>query len=418
MANVAADNAAGPAAGAPAAPGPAAPAPSPIRPLNFEITVPDLRNGTPADIQQAAPKSSMSAFYHWPVITALPNDQYIPAVEYFIRASYAQMLHVTGGNPTAVQQTDMRRRAIVLGSIRAGAVAAYRLTAADITPAEVVTSGMEYVPGGIRQNVAGTTSAGRWAAANSMAQLEALEHSIVGILVYLGMAVPVLQGVSLVGTGHHYIPPTYNLFAGIKRQALGAASPETRAWIETMGQDFDDVAFHKACHPVAPNLKRALSKKLEVAQRLRASGHGSAAIRLPAVPSEASGGKAALALLRSASATIQEMGHTISYDKGIVLMSDLEHAASGNAEAEACDAVITWVAENASTLAFCAGIVQQVHEVSGVGKNTILAAYSIKRLMSDNPAQVSQGVAYARAAAAKMRRSLEDGTYADPQFTL
>jgi hypothetical protein len=382
------------------------------------MAVPDLRNGSLVNIQQAAPKASMSALYYWPIITSLPTDKAVGAVDFIIRTSYAQLLHVTGGAPTANELAEMRKKAIVLGAIRAGAAAAYKLVAQDLTTSELAASGMQYHAGGIGQSAQGTTSAGRWTVAQSMADLVPGDHPVVGTIVYIGMAVPVLQGVSLVMTGHHYIPTTYNLFAGIKRQALGSAPAEVRTWIEAMGTEFDDMAFHKACHPIAPILKRELAKKMDTAHRLRASGHGAAAIRLPAVPSEASGGKAAIALVKSASATIGEMGHTIDCSGGIALMVALENAGGAVAEAKACDDVVQWIDAHSSTLAFCAGIVQQVHEASGAGRNTILAAYSIKRLMSDNPARVSQGIAYARAAAARLRAALESGTYADPAITI
>lgn len=403
---------------APASP-PAPPANSQAMPaLPFAIAVPDLRNGALTNIQQAAPKASMSVLYHWPVMTGMVNENAIRCVEYIIRACYAQLASATGGTPSPAVLADIRKKAIVLGAVRAGATAAFRLVAGDMTPSELVPSGMQISGDRVAQSANGTTSTARWTLAQAMEALTPSDCEAIGVVVYMGMAVPALQGVSLVMTGHHYIPPTYNLFAGIKRQALGSASAETRAWIESMGQDFDDMAFHKACHPIDPTLKREMAKKQDVAHRLRASGHGSAAIRLPAVPSEASGGKASIALARSAAATIKAMGHTIDYSVGVGLMMNLEAAASSASESAACDAVVAWVADNADTLAFCAGIVQQVHEVLGTGRNTILAAYSIKRIMADNPARVSDGIAYARAAAARTRSALESGTYVDPAISM
>jgi hypothetical protein len=402
---------------------PPAPPPMPtqaIDALPFVVTVPNLRNGALVDIQQAAPKSAMSALYAWPVITALTFDHAISVVEYSIRASYAQYLHALGAAATAADQAEGRKRAIVLASVRAGAAAAYHITAADVTRSETVPAGMTYDPAARRigqANTAGTATT-RWGAAQSMAPLTTIEMGVVAACVYLGMGVPPLQGVSLVMTGHHYIPPTYSLFQGLKKQMLGSTTTEVKGWIEGMADTFNDIAFHKACHPIAPTLKRALAKDNDVAHRLKASGHGSVAIRLPALPSEASGGKAAIALLKSAQATVVQMGHTLSYSRGATLMAALESAAAGQAEATACDDVVNWIASSAAQLAFCAGIVQQVHETSGQGKNTILAAYSVKRIMADNPADVNRGVMYARAANARLRRAMEEGTFADPALAL
>jgi len=251
-----------------------------------------------------------------------------------------------------------------------------------------------------------------------MEALSHLEVEVVGVLIYIGMAVPVLQGVSLVMSGHHYIPPTYNLFKGIKRQALGGCSSEARNWIDGMGEVFDDMAFHKACHPISPTLKRTLSKSSDTAQRLKASGHGAAAIRLPAIPSEASGGKAAIALARSAASTMHQMGHNIDVSIGMGLMTRLERAREGQEEADACDAVVNWIANVGDNLAFCAGIVSQVHESTGTGTNTILAAYSVKRIIADHPSAVNRGQVYARSASALLRKQLEDGNFPDPDIKI
>jgi len=420
------DNASGPS-GLPPADASQAPAPQDTRltagapvgaslsSFTFSIAIPDLRNGSLVNIQQAAPKAAMSAMYHWPHITGLTYVKYVDAVEHLIRAAYAQMVQIVGASATAAQMLENRKKAIVLGAIRAGAASAYKLTPQDMLQHEVVSSGMEYRanPEAIVQASKGTTSNARWTSAQSMAALDADEEVVAATCVYIGMAVPVLQGVSLVMTGHHYIPTTYNMFKGIKRQALSGITQGARNWIEALGENFDDMAFHKACHTISPTLKRSLSKETAVALRLKASGHGAAAIRLPAVPSEASGGKASVALIRSATSTVRLMGIEISCEIGESLLRDLDDAAEGPEEAAACDAIVAWVSKNQQSLAFCAGVVQQVHETSAMGRNTILAAYSIKRIMADNPAEVSRGTIFARAAATKQRTQMEAGEFSN-----
>jgi len=402
----------------PAAPAEAAPAPRltggiALRAPSFKIQIPDLRNGSLVDIQQAAPRAAMSVLYHWPIIGGLTHDKYIDSIDHVVRAIFAQGVHVLGANATEANIAAFRKKAIVLGAIRVGAVAAFKLTREDLVRDELSASGMVYdaQTNVIGMSTAGSTSGARWTAARSMQDITPEEEGVVAACVYMGMAIPVLQGVSLVMTGHHYIPTTYNLFAGLKRQAIGQASAEAKTWIEAMGDDFNDMAFHKATHSVSFTLKRSMAKNVEVANRLRASGHGSAAIRLPAVPSEASGGKASVALLASAKSTFAQMGHVLTYNEGLQLLADLDDAREGQQEMDACNKVVAWVEANAQTLAFCAGIVSHVHETNGTGKNTILSAYSIKRIMSDHPAQVSKGGMYARAANTILRTSMEAGTF-------
>jgi len=390
-----------------------------VRPT-FLIAIPDLRNGALVNIQQAAPKAAMSGLYHWPVIGGLTHDRYIEAIDHVVRAIFAHGIRMLGAGIDEAAATSFRKKALILGGVRVGAVSAYRLTRQDLVQSEVTASGMDYnlATNSVGQRATGTTSAAAWTAARSMAPITSDEMDVIAACIYIGMAVPVLQGVSLVMTGHHYIPSTYNMFRGLKRQAVGQASIATRTWIEAMGEEFDDMAFHKATHSISFNLKRSLSKSTDTASRLKASGHGSAAIRLPAVPSEASGGKASIALLQSAEPTILQMGGKISYSQGLALLSDLDHAAEGQEESDACDKVVAWVAANTRILAFCAGITQQIHETSGTGRNTILAAYSIRRIMADSPAEVNRGIMYARAASSRMREAMEAGTYQLADITI
>jgi len=401
------------------APGPSGPAPTAprgvrIRPLEFVIHVPDLRNGSVDTIQQAAPKASVSREFKWAAIESLPANSAVDCTEYFIRGSYAALLSTRGAGVTDAEKATAKRRAIVLGAVRAGATAAYSLRRADFNITEVTLSGYTFADGHITTGTGNATATANFALANSMAALEPAEVEVISALVYLGMAVPALQGVSLVASGHHYLPTTKNIFAGQKKQALGLLKDAGRAWVESMGDDFDDMAFHKSCHPISPPFKRQLSKQEALAPRLVASGHGATAIRIPAIPSDAQIGKTGIALIRGAIPTIHGMGHTASVADGITLMKQLEGAPEGREEREAVTQIQEWAASNAAIFAFCAGIVQAVHDASGSGRNTLLAAYSVKKAMSEHAAEVNRGVLYARAAAQRLRDQLADGTFPDP----
>jgi len=387
-----------------------------IQTLDFVIHIPDLRNGSLDNIQQAAPKASVAREYKWPIIEDMPPSEAVTCVEYIIRGSYAALLSGATGTTTDADKLTAKRRAIVLGAIRAGAGASYQLTRQDMTITEMGLSGYKYNGGRMVSGAGNETATTRNGVAQSMAQLEPVEVEVVAALVYLGMAVPALQGVSLVMSGHHYLPTTRNIFTGQKKQALGLLKDAGRAWVEAMGEDFDDMAFHKACHPISPPVKRRLAKQAALAPRLIASGHGAAAIRVPAIPSDAQIGKTGLALLRGATATISSMGHTIGTLHGVSLLDKLEKAREGVEERDAVVDIQSWAAAHAASFAFCAGIVQAVHEASGTGRNTLLAAYSVKKIMSEHAAEVNRGVLYARAAAQKTREALADGSFADPKI--
>jgi len=382
-----------------------------IRTVRFDLLVPDLRNGALASIQQAAVRAGMQALYYWPAIKGLDPADAVAAAEHSFRAHVVSLQLGRGNDRTAGDEAEIRKWAVVLAGVRSGAQGAWRLRQGDMTMKELVASGMEVVNGKVTMAAAGGTATTKWASARSVPEMTQVEMDALAMCAYMGMAVPVLQGASLVATGHHYVPSTYGLFKGLKRQALGASSKDVAGWVDAMGERFDDLAFHKACHPVSPDLKRELAVSTDVANKLTASGHGSASIRLPAIPSEASGGKAAIALIRAAEPTIRSMRGSISAHKGIALMKSLEEATPGAPRSAACDAVVSWVADNSKILALCAGIVQQIHEATATGKNTLLAAYSVKKLMQAEPSEVSKGVNMARSAAVRDRAKMEDGTY-------
>lgn len=387
-----------------------------LAPLDFTIAVPDLRNGNIADITQAAPKSSISREYKWVTYQGLPAERQIDAVDYIIRATYSQLMSALADDPGDAAVRDTRKKAIVIGSIRAGAAAAYRLMAQDMNVAECVNGPWRFA--GDAMEVGDGTATNRHAMAVSMTELGALDVEVVSVLVYLGMAVPVLQGASLVNTGHHYLPTTRNIFAGTKKQALGLASTAAQTWIESMGETFDDMAFHKACHPISPPAKRRWAKSTEIADRLRASGHGAAAIRLPAIPSEAAIIKTALALARSALPVVNAMGHSMDIVDGPILHTSLENANEGPQEREAVAAIQNWAAVHMGTLAFCAGILQNVHETTGSGRNTLLSAFSVKKIMAEHPNEVARGTMYSRICSQRMREAMEGGLFPDPRISL
>jgi len=262
------------------------------------------------------------------------------------------------------------------------------------------------------------TAGGKHTVAVGMAAITQPEEAVVGTLVYLGMSVPVMQGVSLVLTGHHFLPNTKNVFMGMKRQAMQVGGAEVTRWIEALGDRFDDLAFHKACHPIMPASKRRWAKSTEMSAKLVASGHGAAAIRLPALPSEAQGGKAAIAVVGKAVAVVRGMGHNIAISSGPALIQAVETAAEGRDERAAVVAVKNWLTANGSQIAFCAGIVQNISESGAGGKETTLSAFSIRKLMSEHSAEVSRGLTYARAYSTRLRDQAIAGTFPDPNIAL
>lgn len=411
-------------------------------PIDIRVVVPNLRNGDVAQIEQAAPRASIPMAFKWAHIKNLDSAHYVECVDDVIRAQYAQLLSDAGANATDTDKANARLKAIVLGSIRAAAAASFQLAPADFNRAELAGTGSEWFPAtearpaipgdpnadppvpdtpavparpsGVR-SIPGTANPNH-AVATSMTALTPAEVVVVNTLLYLGFSVPAMQGVSLTLSGHHYLPTTRNVFAGMKRQALQAGGTDVTNWVEARADDFDDWAFHKACHPILPPLKRGWAKSSITGARLVASGHGAAAIRIPALPSDAQAGKAGLAVLSKASPVIRGMGHSISWTDAEERIKAAEVAPEGNAERAAVDAIRAWYAAHMDEIAFCAGIVRHLSESLGTTQETTLRAFSIKKAMSDNTASVNRGVTYCRAFLSRSREAAERGEFRDPDI--
>lgn len=407
-------------------------------PIDIRVTVPDLRNGNVEDITQAAPRASIPVAFKWAHIEFLTHDQYVPMVEHVIRAQYAQVLSDAGDAPSEADKARAKLMAIVLGSIRAGAASAFRLTPRDFNVEEVAGTGSSFTaardavaavaeaPGIPARDAVpaqaasvhtseGTTSP-KHGIATSMAAITDAEVDVVNTLLYLGMSVPAMQGVSLTLTGHHFLPTTKNVFLGMKRQAIQAGGTAVTTWIEARADDFEDWAFHKACHPILPPLKRSWAKSADTGARLVASGHGAAAIRIPALPSDAQAGKAGIAVMVKASAIIRGMGHSITWDDGEARVKKAEAAKEGREERDAVDSIRAWYASHVDSIAFCAGIIRHLSESLGTTRESTLNAFSIRKAMSDGTASVSRGVVYCRAYLARVRDQADKGDFADPHI--
>jgi len=388
--------------------------------IAINLVVPDLRNGDAATITQAAPRASIASKFKWAHITGMTHDNMVAHVDAVIRATYAQMLAGTTTAITDVIRLEARTDAIIVGSVRAAASGAWHLTPPDMNTEEMVSAGSVFTPGAAGHmgsvSAGNGTAGGNYTIAQGMAPITADEVAVINILMYLGMAVPIMQGISLVLTGHHFLPTTKNHFAGMKRQALQIGGDTVRTWVEALGDRFDDMAFHKACHPISPPTKRAWAKNPTVAIRMVASGHTAAAIRIPALPSDAQGAKAAIAVMVKAAPVIRGMQHTISWAAGAAAITAVEVASEGRVEIDAVAEARAWLVGHAAQIAFCIGIVQYLSDASATGRDSTLNAYSIRKLTTDYNADVSRGSTYARAYVTRMREDAEAGRFPDPNI--
>jgi hypothetical protein len=400
--------------------GPPPPQGAAVGTVSIRVIVPDLRNGDIATITQAAPRASIPTRYNWVAIAGLPSTDAVRHVDAIVRATYAQYLAGSTGTVNDAMRAEARKAAIVIGAIRASCAQAWNLQVADMNVEECSGSGSAFTGGAAGAmgtvTVGQGTAGGNHTVAMGMEALTEADVEVINLMFYLGAAVPVMQGISLVLSGHHYLPTTKNHFMGMKRQALQLSSDAVKQWVDALGESFDDYAFHKACHPISPPVKRRWAKDPTIATRLVASGHTSVAIRVPALPSDAQGCKAAVAVIIKAAPVIHGMLHHVSWDMGLARIRAVEAAAEGAAEMEAVVQAKDWMAAQGARVGFCAGIVQYMSETGGATQETTLRAYSIRRIMSDHAAEVSKGATYCRAYMARLREQAADGSFPDPNI--
>jgi hypothetical protein len=378
----------------------------------------DLRNGTPETLSQASPHSSLARAYKWAVIKDMPGEIYLAYADSVIRATYAQLS--VGGTGDSAQQETNKKAAIVIGGVRVGAATGHRMLESDLNPTETVASGSVLI--GHTAATRGTvnsgngTSAAKHSVATGMPPLDELEADVANAMIFLGYAVPMLQGASLVNSTHHFLPTTLNIFAGTKKQLLNIVTGKVKEWITALGADFDDWAFHKACHPISPPRKRSWAKNYDNAAKLHAIGHGAASVRIPAIPSEAQGARAAFACIVTAAVVVKGMGHTITWEGLTSINKAVELSEEGVQERNAVSAAETWYQINETHIAFCAGIVQDQSQSRGGKMLTILKAQSIKKTMDNFPVEAGNGKSYSAAYRELQRRKLDRGEFDDPKL--
>jgi len=392
---------------------PVPPAGAPMVELANVIAVPDIRNGVLADITSAAPREYIPAAYRWSIITGLAANEAPKFVEYVCRAQFVALCagaYQTMDDPARVLA---RKKAIVLGSIRAVVMAAYQLTAADMQATEITGSG-KAVDGEPNHRVivdAPGTAAAHGAAWTGWVPANDAERIVMNGLMYLGIGVPALQGLSLVKYGHHYLSnageaPKKPWQAMIK-QVRAAVTPDVVTYMDY--EWFGDVAFHKSCHPILPAVKQGLAKSPAVKDRLVAANLGSAAVRLPATPPDFEIVKASVAVLNEAKMSLEAMQFVINTARLDAAVTAVATAAPGDPERVAVQTACQLIEVNSARIAYSAGIVAKIHESSK--PSTLLTAYSMKRIIGENSESYDRG--YRAKAALNIREAaaLERGEF-------
>lgn len=407
----------------------------------FNITISDLRNGALADIAEVSPAASLERRYFWAGISNIPHKDTNLFAYDFMRAAYARLSNRLPVDTNPAIAASVRREAIVIGAVRCVVQGMFMLTAADFIAGELKDSGLTYAPAMTEDEVhraraaltadetlpeaeraaelaarvmtivelparivtgGGTATArGHAARAALFTPLSADEQSVALVAGWMAAAIPILQGASLVESGHHYIKTTYKMFEGIYRQSGHLMTDAWKGLADQMGSDLRDRLFHKACHPILPSLKRSWARSHAMKARLEKTGLKSAAIRLPALPAETHSLKAGLATIEKASSTIRQVGGVVETDVGSALLRELEGGVGTVlSDAQLAEKVVEaqkWFMANAGFVAYCAGVVEGLRNIGqdrtdkALPEETTTKAHSVRKAIGAHTALYSKG---------------------------
>jgi hypothetical protein len=356
--------------------------------------VPDLRNGSVADVSSMACRASIPAMYFWANIVGLTKKNAMANLDLVVRST-----QITLGNTPAA-----REKALVMGVTRAVSVAAWGIVEGEINGSERTPVIINIV------NDIATWATGFAVVGNATAALSVAEQELVPFLMHMAAPVVALQGLSLVETDHHFIATTAMYFTKHKDHVMKSTSNAMRDLVTSLGTDFNDVMFHKACHPISTNIKMGIARSVTVSTRLRASNCPTAAIRFPAVPGEVKAARAALALVNRASPTVVSMGGSVSVECLTAAVTALSLATTPATMISASAALAIVMDAMKPNIAYCAGIVRQEQEAAGVVVSTLMNSHFIKRIIDEHAVHVGDGVAIAKARAVARSMNVREGT--------
>lgn len=347
----------------------------------FYDTIPDLRNGDPSTYNVLHVAAGIPArFYYLDPAAAVP-DPTTDVVTYIRLVAAFYAYRITAADPSA--NVEMARAyGLVLSCTRAGMNKAWRVAAGDLEAAQVVTPSVPIWDGSAVGDARVTVPAIREHYAAMTGDL--VEESLLGGLMRLGFGTYITCGVILVRTEgqHHFVAPHKPISTVLFRQVFGKDTPPPYG---LMMDDFEDIAFHKAPHPISSGAMMSAARSTDNVVRMRQARLAAAAVRLPAqYPPEASA-SAIAALARKAASTGRVANVAVAVDDIVeecnaVSQGDMRTPAQRSA---AVDAMAALYERHKEDIAFCAGLLVAACAAASVARPKLLKAKAIERAMQD-----------------------------------
>jgi len=377
------------------------------------FTVMDLRNGALEDITAIVPSTAIPTQYHWNVIASVPDNRLLAYTEMNMRLQYAVL---TAAEADAT--VDRRRsQAIIMGAMRTGLRAFWKIIVADLSPGETSRAYVTYraATDGNAEGVTATwgtaTATAATAAWAAWTDLTPLEKEVSEAFILLSIAVLPTVGWSLVKTGHHYLsqagPAPRAGYAAIKKQWFTKVSAGVSAWVKSREEYWEDIAFHKVCHPILMSVAISIASSPSTKGKLEQADWGAAAVRLPATTPKLEYAKMVVALLTKVSGVLAVSNSTVDTTRltaAITLAQTSTDLAARTAAVNTADALAH--AKDA-LIAIAAGIL--IHITESGAPSSIASSFGFKRLVGEYPAEVAKGTTLSRALAARERDAIRDG---------
>jgi len=378
-------------------------------PMYPGLKIAKVRNGSAETTTPSLPRPVLSDRFQWVYFHGIAGASLWANLFETLPFAYAKYAVKHDHDTDAGKATakELLNNALLMHAVRVAATVSYEIEGKDIMTDELaaaiiratqVNGSWTFSAPSNLVDVSPTSSKTGYLKAYKFAidNIATIPEEFVEAVTYVGAiapAIPVLQGWSLVGTNHHFLPTTARAYRTAWKQITSGASDKVKNRCGMVEADWEDLLYHKACHPINMTLKKAWAQSLVVKDILNAGGLQGATVRLPAIPVEAMIIKSGPAVIRKARNPYIAMGRDYNLANADELLIKLETAKTDDELHETIARCLAWGRDNEQIIAEAAGIVYHIVDTSGksVALESTLTAKSVNRITGQHSAQYAAG---------------------------
>lgn len=384
--------------------------------------IPDLVNGEVTNFTFIFVGAGLHSAYHWVSDAASPGEVALDTVDrltdYIVNtATIMSLLIQAAAAPVQMPDVKARSYALIITTGRAAMKRAWGMVDADVIATQTNTlrnaagAQVTFQNGNVLSGDAacGITDAEFTAErALVLADYDAHKDTFYYQFLQTGVGMPPNNGVTMVSTMiHHYADPHKQICDAIVDQHVNLEQNVPNGLTK---DEIRDAACHKTSHPVKSPVLVGLSRSAEVKERLKAIGHGSATVRLPArfAPEKAADAfKALVHKAKQAGKASNIAVDTASVDALCAAVSAEMTANPNQTGLSASDGLVeAFKVTNGLDIAWLAGFMAASFEASNASPRarSILDSYAVKGLIEEEQPSYAEGFGH-YGDAAKWRRA-------------